>query len=143
MAGEVRPTMATATPELARPPKPGLQRSAYRESGTGHGTPAPGEGYALTIAHHVLSGFSFEDERDRHDVELGIGLVAAKRASLVGRQPIPADVRVALAVTGITTTTVTRTQSAAFQGLAHSYAAQRRFVDAVAADQLIPGPKVH
>ncbi len=135
--------MATATPELARAPKPGLQRSPRPASGTGYGTPAPGEGYALTIAHHILSTFSFDDEQDRHDVELGIGLVAAKRASLVGRQPIPGDVRVALAVTGITGTRVTRAQSKSFQGIAHSYAAQRRFVDAVSADQLIPGPIVH
>ncbi len=143
LAGEVRPTMSTATPELARAPKPGLQRSARPPSGTGYGTPAPGEGYALTIAHHVLSTYSFEVEHDRDDVELGIGLVAAKRASLVGRQPIPGDVHVALEVVGITTMTVTSVQSTPFRGIAHSYAAQRRFVDAITTDQLIPGHIVH
>jgi hypothetical protein len=131
--------MTTATPELGRAPKAGLQKSPRPANGTGFGTPAPGEGYALTIAQRVLSTFSFENEHDRHDVELGVGLVAAKRASLVGRQPIPGDVHVALAALGIGGATVTSAESKPFQGLAHSYAAQRRFVDAVAPDQLVPG----
>jgi hypothetical protein len=135
--------MSTATPELARAPKPGLQRSSRPPSGTGYGTPAPGEGYALTIAHRVLSAYSFEVEPDRHDVELGVGLVAAKRASAVGRQPIPGDVLVALEAVGITTSTVSSAQSEPFRGIAHSYAAQRRFVDAITTDQLIPGHIVH
>jgi hypothetical protein len=139
LAGQVRRTTATATPELARSPKAGLQRSPVPASGTGHGTPAPGEGYALTISAHVLASFTFEHEHDRHDVELGIGLVAAKRASLVGRGPIPGDVRVALHIFAIEGPTVAHVQCAPFVGIAHSYVAQRRFVDAVSADQLVPG----
>jgi hypothetical protein len=135
--------MSVASAELARTPKAGLQRSPSPPSGPGYGTPAPGEGYALTIAHHVLSAFSFENEHDRHDVELAVGLVAAKRASLVGRGPIPSDVRVTLHLLGIEGDTVSRSQSAAFAGVAHSYVAQRRFVDAVAASDLVPGSLPH
>ena len=50
LAGEVRPVMTTGTPEIGRLKKPGMERSAIRAEGTGYGTPAPGEGYALTIA---------------------------------------------------------------------------------------------
>ncbi len=143
LAGEVRATISTAPAELARTPKAGLQRSPAPPSGPGFGTPAPGEGYALTIAHHVLSTFSFENEHDRDDVELAIGLVAAKRASLVGRGPIPGDVHVALHHFGIEGTVVTHAQCVVFSGVAHSYVAQRRFVDAVAAGELVPGHASH
>ena len=142
-AGEVRATVPTAPAELARTPKAGLQRSPKPPSGPGYGTPAPGEGYALTIAHHVLASYEFENEHDRHDVELAIGLVAAKRASLVGRGPIPGDVKVALHLFDIEGPLVTHVQCAPFAGIAHSYVAQRRFVDAVSADQLVPGHTSH
>jgi hypothetical protein len=131
--------MSTATPELARVPKAGLQRSAHPPTGVSYGTPAPGEGYALTIAHHVLGPFSFEHEHDRHDVELGIGLVAAKRASIVGRGPIPSDVKVAMELFGLEGPILRHEQCAKFAGIAHSYVAQRRFVDAVSVDELVPG----
>ena len=143
LAGEVRATVPTAPAELARTPKAGLQRSPTPPSGPGYGTPAPGEGYALTIAHHILASFNFEDEHDRHDVELAIGLVAAKRASLVGRGPIPGDVRVALHLFDLEASLVTHAQCVVFSGVAHSYAAQRRFVDAVTVDQLVPGHASH
>jgi hypothetical protein len=135
--------MPTAPAELARTPKAGLQRSPAPPSGPGYGTPAPGEGYALTIAHHVLSSFSFENEHDRHDVELAIGLVAAKRASLVGRGPIPGDVQVALHLFGLDGPLLTHAQCARFSGVAHSYVIQRRLVDAVTVDQLVPGHTSH
>ena len=143
LAGEVRATVPTAPAEFARTPKAGLQRSPAPPSGPGYGTPAPGEGYALTIAHHVLASFTFENEHDRHDVELAIGLVAAKRASLVGRGPIPGDVQVALHLFALEAPSVSHAQCAPFSGVAHSYVAQRRFVDAVAPDQLVPGHTSH
>ena len=132
--------MTTQTPELGRPKKPGLQRSPDRVSARNHGTPAPGEGYALTLAHHEVAALGFAHDHDRHDVELGVGLVAAKRASLIGRGPTPGDVRVALSVLGLDRVEVVDARAAApFVGLAHSYVAQRRFVDAVADDRLVGG----
>lgn len=135
--------MRTAPAELARPPKAGLQRSPAPPSGPGYGTPAPGEGYALTIAHHVLASYTFENEHDRHDVEMAIGLVAAKRASLVGRGPIPGDVKVALDLFGLTAPTLSHAQCAPFSGVAHSYVAQRRVVDGVLREQLVSGATSH
>jgi hypothetical protein len=131
--------MTTATPELARTPKPGLQRSATRVTGAGHGTPAPGEGFALTIAQREVAKLKFAHEHDRHDVETGIALVAAKRASLVGRGPILGDVQVALDLFKLRDADVVDHQlCVGFAGLAHSYAAQRRFVDAVSDEALVP-----
>ena len=128
--------MATATPEFARTPKAGLQRSA--SSGIGQGSQAPGEGFALTIAEREVAKLDFEHEHDRPDVAVGVGLVAAKRASLVGRGPQLSDVRVALALYGLDhATMVGPVLAGPFSGLAHSYVAQRRFVDAVANELLV------
>lgn len=139
-SGEVRPTMPTAVPEIGRPPKPGLLRSVHRADGPGAGTPAPDEGYALTVAAREVAKLDFAQRHDREDVALGVGLVAAKRASLIGRGPTLGDVRVAMAHFGLVEgVTVTRELSAPFLGLAHSYAAQRRFVDAVAPSELLDG----
>jgi hypothetical protein len=130
--------METGTPEFARAPKPGLQRSARRSAGRGQGTQAPGEGFALTIAQRECAKLDFEHEHDRHDVALGVALVAAKRASLTGRGPQLSDVQVALELFGLRASAVVDHAAALpFAGLAHSYVAQRRFVDAVGDEQLV------
>jgi len=77
--------METGTSEFSRTPKPGLLRSVPAAGQAGRGTQAPGEGFALTIAERECAKLNFEHEHDRRDVILGVGLVAAKRASLIGR----------------------------------------------------------
>lgn len=140
-SGTVRPTMKTATPELARTPKPGLQRSARLVVGRGQGTQAPAEGFALTIAQREVEKLSFEHEHDRHDVALGIALLAAKRASLIGRSPQLSDVRVAMELFALGDATIISHQRAKpFSGIAHSYVDQRKFVDAIDVDQLTTAP---
>ncbi len=132
--------MPTEIPELGRERKIGLQRSAHPPVGPGYGTPAPGEGYALTIAERQCEKLVFERPKDEHDVIIGVGLVAAKRASLIGRGPTLGDVRVAMDYFGLRRVSpVARTLTSAFSGLAHSYEAQRRFVDAVPGEQLVSG----
>jgi hypothetical protein len=139
--------MTTGTPEIGRLKKPGLERSAIRAEGTGFGTPAPGEGYALTIAQRECAKLTFEHPHDRGDVTVGVSIVAAKRASLIGRGPTLGDVHVALDYFGLRSESpLTRTTTESFLGLAHSYAAQRRFSDAVPGDILISGqnaPEFH
>jgi hypothetical protein len=134
--------METGTPEFARKPKPGLLRALPAPGQSGRGTQAPGEGYALTIAARECAKLKFEHEHDRHDVALGVALVAAKRASLIGRGPQLGDVKVALNLFGLRTATlVDRRLSEPFRGLAHSYVVQRRFVDAVDGDELVATPE--
>jgi hypothetical protein len=132
--------MTTGTPEIGRLKKPGLERSAIRAEGTGFGTPAPGEGYALTIAHRECAKLAFEHPHDEEDVTVGVSIVAAKRASLIGRGPTLGDVQVALEYLGLLAASpVTRVTTTPFLGLAHSYAAQRHFSDAVPAEALTSG----
>ncbi len=129
--------MTTPTPEIGRRPKPGLERSAHRPSGPSYGTPAPGEGYALTIADRECEKLDLERPQDRHDVTVGVALVAAKRASIISRGPTLGDVHVAMDLFGLRTDSpVPSGTSRRFRGLSHSYPAQRRFVDAVTPDQL-------
>jgi hypothetical protein len=132
--------MATATPELGRRRKVGLEGPQHRASGTGLGTPAPGEGYALTIADRECKKLTFEHLHDLNDVIVGVAGVAAKRASVVSRGPTLSDVHVAMDIFGLRDATpVSRETTKPFRGLAHSYAAQRRFVDAVSPAQLTTG----
>jgi len=93
--------METGTSEFSRTPKPGLLRSVPAAGQAGRGTQAPGEGFALTIAERECAKLNFEHEHDRRDVILGVGLVAAKRASLIGRGPQLGDVKVAMDLFGL------------------------------------------
>src|ERR1019366_790652 len=117
----------------------GLQRSAHPPTGASFGSQAPGGGFALTIAHREIAKLDFEHEHDRQDVELGVALVAEKRASLVGRGPILEDVHVAMGLFGLRTTMVDHHLAAPFAGLAHSYVLQRQLVDGVAKEKLVRG----
>lgn len=129
--------MATPPPEFSRAPKAGLVRDPHARIGASYGTPAPDAGYALGLAARAVSALVFEHEHDRHDVVVGVALVAAKRASLVGRSPTRDDVDLVLAHFSLASP-VARALSAVFAGLAHSYVAQRRFVDAVSEADLRP-----
>jgi hypothetical protein len=129
--------METGTSEFSRTPKPGLLRALPVAGQVGRGTQAPGEGFALTIAERECAKLTFEHEHDRRDVILGVGLVAAKRASLIGRGPQLSDVKVAMEIFGLRAApSIGHDLSAPFSGLAHSYVLQRRFVDAVDGDEL-------
>ena len=131
--------MTTPTPELAQVPKAGLQHWLERRNESGRGTPAPGAGYALTITQRALAPLVFAHDHDRSDVATGVALVAMKRASLVGRGPTLEDVRVVLNLFNLRRATLLdRALTRPFVGLAHSYVAQRRFVDAVRDEQLLP-----
>lgn len=130
-SGEVRPTVPTATPEFSRAKKPGLLRSPSQSRGTGHGTPAPGEGYAFTLAEHEVAALTFAHEHDRHDVAVGVGVLAAKRASANGRGPLKSDVLAVLNAFGLLEGVVSHEAAQPFAGLAHSYFLQRAFADSV------------
>jgi hypothetical protein len=137
-SGTVRATVPTGTPEFSRPAKPGLLRGPHAVTGSGQGTQAPGEGFALTIADRECSKLVFEHAHDCHDVAVGVGLIAAKRASLVGRGPQLSDVHEAMDLFGLRDADVVGlTLTAPFSGLGHSYVAQRRFVDSVDASSLL------
>jgi len=129
--------MPTPTPELARAAKFALQHSPRSAGGANKGTPAPDAGYAFTIAHREVAKLTFEHEHDRHDVEVGIAVVAAKRASIISRGPTLEDVRVAMSHFALGAKgEVSRFEARPFAGLTHSWVAQRRFADAVTVEDL-------
>jgi len=130
--------METGTSEFSRTPKAGLLRKVPAAGQVGSGTQAPGEGFALTIAERECAKLKFDHEHDRRDVILGVGLVAAKRASLIGRGPQLGDVKVAMNLFGLRDAPSIDSQlSEPFRGLARSYVLQRRLVDAVDGDELV------
>jgi hypothetical protein len=130
--------METGTSEFSKTPKAGLLHAMPAAGQAGRGTQAPGEGFALTIAERECAKLNFDHEHDRHDVALGVGLVAAKRASLIGRGPQLGDVRATMNLFGLLgASSVDHHLSEPFRGLAHSYVLQRRFVDAVEGDELV------
>lgn len=130
--------METGTAEFSRKPKPGLLHAMPAAGQAGRGTQAPGEGFALTIAERECAKLNFDHEHDLRDVILGVGLVAAKRASLIGRGPQLGDVKVAMDLFGLRDAPSINSQlSEPFRGLAHSYVLQRQFVDAVDGDALV------
>jgi len=130
--------METGTSEFSRTPKAGLLHAMPAAGQAGRGTQAPGEGFALTIAARECAKLDFEHEHDRHDVALGVGLVAAKRASLIGRGPQLGDVRAVMNLFGlIGASSIDDQLSRPFRGLAHSYVLQRHLVDAVDGDELV------
>ena len=129
--GEVRPTFPTPPAEIGRKKKAGLLGAPGEARGLGHGTPAPGEGYAMTLASRLCDQLHFESEHDRADVERAIALIAAKRASLINRGHMLEDVNVARGYLGLNDDVVSHEGARAFAGLAHSYVAQRRFADGV------------
>jgi hypothetical protein len=130
--------METGTSEYSKTPKPGLLHAVPAPGAAGRGTQAPGEGFALTIAERECAKLNFDHEHDRRDVILGIGLVAAKRASLIGRGPQLGDVLAAMNLFGLlSASSIDAHLSAPFRGLAHSYVLQRRLVDSVDGDELV------
>lgn len=103
----------------------------------GAGTPAPGEGYAFTLAHLECDSWEFESAHDRADVECALALVTAARASLIGRAPVREDLDVARELLGFVNARVSHVDAREVAGLAHSYAAQRRFVDGIDRGRLL------
>jgi hypothetical protein len=114
-----------------------MHRSPVVETGTGVGNQAPGEGFALTLAEREVHERGCVNHHDAHDLATALALLAAKRASLVGRGPARSDVVAAWTVLGLPQGAVSHQQCAPFRGLAHDYFAQRRFADAVSADTLL------
>ena len=75
---------------------------------------------------------------------LGVALVAAKRAALVGRAPCIYDVRFALNLWGFLDDVPAErvaTRRAAFSSISHDYVAQRALVDSVPEETLRLSPE--
>jgi hypothetical protein len=107
--------------------------------GAGIGTPGTDSGFALRLAQRFHDDLKLGEGESVHDVLLGVGLVASKRAALFGRGPCIYDVRLALNLWGFlddAAADVRAERRAAFSSISHDYAAQRALVDSVPEDAL-------
>jgi hypothetical protein len=133
-ADRVRASYAPPIPLKVRANRPGELRSPTLPTGKGVGTTGPDQGYALTLAHRLAPSLQLEEREDRHDVSLGIALLASRRASIAGRAPCSYDVQVGAGLFGFFGTApkdLVDYRRALFAGLAHSYDVQRSLVDSV------------
>lgn len=133
-ADRVRPSIPAPIPTKARKGRPGEIRSPVLPSGRGYGTTGPDQGYALTLAHRLAPRLRLADGEDRHDVALGVALLGARRAALVGRAPSIYDLEVAAGLFGYLTEApadLVARRRALFRGAAHDYDAQRALIDSV------------
>jgi hypothetical protein len=129
----LRPVMAQPTATHVTG-KAAEMRSPEVTTGDLFGSPGPDQGYALLLAHHMSDSLVLRDDEDAHDVEVGAALLAGRRASLYGRAPAIYDLQVALGIFGFLTgapADLVEVRQVLFRSIGHSYAAQRRLVDAV------------
>jgi hypothetical protein len=108
------------------------------------GTPGPDSGFALRLAKRFDHELRLHEGESEHDVVLGVALVAAKRAALVGRAPCIYDVRFALNLWGFLDDVPAErvaTRRAAFSSISHDYEAQRALVDSVPVETLRLSPE--
>ena len=134
-AQEVRPSLATSTPELGRSPKAGLQRSVPK--GRGLGTPGPDGGFALSLVAKALHDFNLDPSENHHDVEAALAALVSVRAGAAGRGPCRSDVEAIADLFGYRTTAsadVVARRRRLMAGVGHSYFRLRAFVDAVASE---------
>ena len=129
----VRPSFPPPIPLRPRS-RPGELRAPAVPTGRNVGTIGPDQGYALALAHRLTPRFRLRDGEDRRDVAVGIALLAAKRAALMGRAPSSYDLQAAAGLFGYLTDApddLVAHRRGLFAGLAHSYDLQRALVDAV------------
>jgi hypothetical protein len=107
------------------------------------GTPGPDAGFALRLAHRYQDELRLGEGETVDDSLLGCGLIAARRAALLGRAPCIYDIEVALALWGFLIDAPQELRHArrqAFSSVSHDYLAQRALVDAVSEETLRLSP---
>jgi hypothetical protein len=138
-ADQVRPARHLHVPGAWTSSRPGELVGPTMRKGANIGTPGTDSGFALRLAHRFEDQLQLGEGESAHDVLLGVGLVAAKRAALFGRGPSIYDVRLALNLWGFlddAPADMRATRRAAFSSISHDYVAQRALVDAVPEETL-------
>ena len=142
-ADQVRPARHLHVPEIWVADRPAELVGPTMRKGANIGTPGTDSGFALRLAHRFEDELELGDGESAHDVLLGVGLVAAKRAALFGRGPSIYDVKLALDLWGFlgeVTADVQATRRALFSSISHDYVAQRALVDSVPEETLRQSP---
>lgn len=129
---QVRPALRLETPRPWEPRRPAEVQVPRRAVSPLMGTPGPDQGFALRLAHRFAERLRLVEGESIHDVELGLALLASRRAALFGRAPCVHDVRAMLALWGFDEKTpaegLLEDRVEAFRGVAHDYPTQRVLV---------------
>ena len=142
-ADQVRPAMHLDVPAIWVPDRPAELVGPTMRTGANIGTPGTDSGFALRLVQRFHDELKLGEGESAHDVLLGVGLVASKRAALFGRGPSIYDVKLALNLWGFlgdVTADVQASLRALFSSISHDYVAQRALVDSVPEEVLRQSP---
>ncbi len=144
-ADQVRPARHLQIPGAWTTSRPAEFVGPTIPRGKDIGTPGTDSGFALRLAHRFEDELKLGEGESAHDVLLGVGLVASRRAALFGRAPCIFDVRFALNLWSFldadVPADVRAVRRAAFSSISHDYVAQRALVDAVPEETLRLSPE--
>jgi hypothetical protein len=131
-------------PDSWRPDRPGDSDVGY-DRGNLLGSQGPDQGYVYVLARRFQGQLQLAADEREEDALAGASAVALKRASLLGRAPVLADLTVALTVWGFlgdASPNLIAFRQPLFAEVAHPhhYGALRRVVDMVPEDVLRRSP---
>jgi len=98
-ADVVRPAASCPFRHRGRPTGP-LTCASLPSRGVGHGSPGPDQGFALRLAKRFADRLHLTPGENVEDVEVGVALLAARRAALFGRAPCIYDLDFAYTLWG-------------------------------------------
>jgi hypothetical protein len=142
---QVRPALRLEPPRRWVAGRPAEVVVPRRSGGPMGGASGPDQGYALLLARRATPRLALADGEQAADVELGVALLAARRAALFGRAPSAPDIRAIVALWGLVTDDppegLVDERRRAFQGVSHDYARQRALVGRVPEETLHLSPE--
>ena len=132
---QVRPALRLATPRRWVVSRPAEVQVPRRPGVAMTGNPGPDQGYALRLVRRLASGLRLAAGEQQADIELGVALLASRRAGSFGRAPCAHDVRAMLALWGLLADQppegLVGERRRAFSGVSHDYQLQRALVGRV------------
>lgn len=137
-AQNLAPGVHLPPPRRWRPGRPG-ELGARQPRGDLLGTPGPNVGYAWTLAERRRGDLALAPHEHADDGVAVVAELAAKRASVMGRAPVPDDVEFALELLGYTGEALEAVRDwrpELVRGAAEDWALRREVVDRVPAGLL-------
>ncbi len=131
---EVRPAYRLGPPAPWRAARPGDLVPGRPAAVPGGGSPGPDQGYALLLARRFADRLVLRPGERRDDVLAGAVAIALRRASLLGRAPVAADISLALDLFGFLAEApagLVAERARLFAGLAHDYSRLRALAASV------------